>query len=115
MRPVVAPGLVAEVCTDSKGREQIVYRAPFPSEGPVQCQGRSGRLLWVYMFAHFVFVWPEGRTQVDISHGTIGGGRMPLWDGVPIDGDWTSDTLARFGQGWVRDHLGKFTGGPVRG
>ncbi|WP_246257761.1 hypothetical protein [Amycolatopsis anabasis] len=108
MEPVIVPGGMRETFVDCKGREHVVFRVPYPSEGPVLVAARSGERALVYMYAHFVFTWVEGMTQVNIAHGTIQGNRMRLWDGIPIRGRWDSETLAGFGQRWVREHLAKF-------
>ncbi|WP_246257319.1 hypothetical protein [Amycolatopsis anabasis] len=108
MRPVVVPGGVPETFTDSKGREHLVYRAPLPSEGPVEAVTRSGRRVWLYMFAHFVFSWEENTHRLTIAHGTIQGPRMLLWQGIPIDEHWSAGGLSRFGRAWVGEHLAKF-------
>lgn len=106
MQPfILPPGVVAKTYVYRNGRTGTVYTAPYPEEGPAEFTDRSGRAVWIYMYAHFVFYWPEGATYLRVGHGSIKGPTLRLWDGVPITGDWSASTLREFGRQWVRDCL----------
>lgn len=60
------------------------------------------------MYAHFVFCRIEGAALVQVSHGTLGGPKMLLWDDIKIAGNWSGPALAEFGRRWVLDHLARF-------
>jgi hypothetical protein len=94
--------------TFSSGRSELIYRAPFPAEGPVRGVDRVGNEAWVFMYAHFVFHWVEGSSHVQVSHGTIGGPKTLLWADIQIPGRWSGAVLAEFGRRWVIAHLEKF-------
>jgi hypothetical protein len=100
------PGLQTETFTYADGRQVTVYRAPYRSEGPVLTDEHGTHVL-CYMFAEYVFRWPERTTRVDIGHGSIGK-HMGLREGVTITGRWSPGRLAEFGQHWVAEHLRKF-------
>ena len=105
--PLLRPGLAPEEFAYNN-RTQTFYRAPYPSEGPVEATDRAGRRNWMYMYAHFVFCWTEGASTVHVSHGTLAGPRMTLWTDVRIAGHWSGTVLADFGRDWVSKHLAKF-------
>ncbi|MFB9429922.1 hypothetical protein [Streptoalloteichus tenebrarius] len=100
------PGVVAETFTYRNGRTTTIYRAPFPSEGPVRGLWEGYEAL-LFMYAHFVFVWPKAAGQVEVRHGTLTKSLL-LWPNVPIEGQWCAETLRLFGVRWTRDHLAKF-------
>jgi hypothetical protein len=102
----VPPGVQAELFTGANGRKVTIYRAPYRSYGPV-LSDESGTHVLYYMYAEYVFRWPERTTQVDIGHGTIGN-HMELRKGVTISGRWTPGRLTEFAQYWVTEHLRKF-------
>ncbi len=100
------PNVIAEQFLMSTGKKVTVYRCPYPSEGPVLV--RLG--LWdalKFMYAHFVFTWPDGTSRVHISHGTIERS-WTLWQDHPIEGRWSAESLVRFGRSWTHRHLEKF-------
>ncbi|SHF26504.1 hypothetical protein [Streptoalloteichus hindustanus] len=100
------PGVRAETFTYRNGRTTTVYRAPFPSEGPLRGIWDGYEVL-LFMYAHFVFVWPKAAGQVDVRHGTFAKSLL-LFENVPIEGEWGAETLRLFGVRWARDHLAKF-------
>ena len=105
--PLLRPGFVPEEFRIG-ARVQTFYRAPYPTEGPTETTDPAGRKLWMYMYAHFVFCWPEGATQLHVSHGTLAGPKMTLWTDIRIAGRWSGVVLAEFGRTWVIAHLAKF-------
>jgi hypothetical protein len=105
--PLLRPGLVPGEFRFGT-RTQVFYRAPYPTEGPVEAADASGHEVWLYMYAHFVFCWAEGASHVHVSHGTLAGPKMTLWTDVKIAGRWSGVVLADFGRAWVTAHLGKF-------
>ncbi|MEV4147872.1 hypothetical protein AB0J40_29685 [Amycolatopsis sp. NPDC049691] len=105
--PLLRPGFVPEEFQFG-ARSQIFYKAPYPAEGPVEAKDASGRRMWMYMYAHFVFQWSEGASSVHIGHGTLAGSKMSLWTDVRIAGSWSGAVLADFGRDWVSKHLAKF-------
>jgi len=105
--PLLRPGLVPEEFRFG-ARAQTFYRAPYPTEGPVEATDASHRRVWLYMYAHFVFCWPEGASHVHVSHGTLAGPKMTLWTDVRIAGCWSGTVLAEFARSWVTAHLAKF-------
>lgn len=107
--PLLCPGFVPEEFHFG-GRTQTFYRAPYPAEGPTEARDVSGRRVWLYMYAHFVFSWPEGASNVHVGHGTLEGPKMTLWTDVRIAGRWSGTVLAEFGRAWVTEHLAKFSG-----
>jgi len=98
---------VTERVALANGKKMTVYRCPYPSEGPVRSTTQGVESAWKYMYAHFVFTWPEGTARVDISHGTVEQS-VPLWKAQPISGEWSARTLAYFGEVWARHHLARF-------
>lgn len=102
------PGVRAETFTYASGRQQTVYRAPFESEGPRLVVEDSQKILY-FMYAAYVFRWPQGSTRVAIGHGSIGD-HMGLWQDVPITGVWTPQTLVRFATDWTSREFRKFSG-----
>ncbi len=62
----------------------------------------------MYMYAHFVFRWPEGATQLHVSHGTLTGPKMTLWTDIKVAGRWSGAVLADFARTWATAHLAKF-------
>lgn len=108
--PLLRPGLVPEEFRFGT-RTQVFYSAPYPAEGPVHTTDSRGRAVWLYMYAHFVFCWAEGASQVLVSHGTLAGPRMTLWTDVKIAGRWSGVVLADFGRAWATEHLGKYAKG----
>ncbi|WP_236005457.1 hypothetical protein [Amycolatopsis pittospori] len=59
----------------------------------------------MFMYAHFVFTWAEGAVDVQVSHGTLAGPKMPLWQGVKISSSWSGPALAEFGKAWALDQM----------
>lgn len=106
--PNLPPGVRAETFTYSNGQKATVYRAPYESDGPRLVAENGSRVLY-YMYAAYVFRWPEGTTQVDIGHGSIGK-HMGLHDGVTVTGRWTPGRLAEFGQDWAARELQRYSG-----
>lgn len=100
------PGVKAEEFDYRNGKKQIIYTAPYPSEGPVFVRDTLGRPAWMFMYAHFVFTWAEGAVHVQVSHGTLSGTKMPLWKGVKISASWSGPVLAEFGAKWALEQLG---------
>lgn len=112
--PVPLPeGVRAQSFTYARGQTVTVYRAPVAIEGPTQFRDERGRLVWVFLYAHFVFAWAEGAATVDISHGHLPGhptgDRLVRYRGIPIEGRWCADTLARFGRAWATDPINRHT------
>lgn len=93
------PGVRAETFTYANGDRQTIYRAPFQSDGPHLVSG-DGRRILLYMYAAYVFRWPEGTSQLDVGHGSIGR-HMGLHSGVTITGLWSPGRLAEFAQVWA--------------
>jgi hypothetical protein len=108
---VLAPEVVAEEFTYRNGRTEVIFTAPYPTEGPVCDRDESGRRVLMFMYAHFVFCWTEGAAFVHVSHGTLGGSRMTLWPDVKIAGTWSGAALAAFGQRWKREQQARFGNG----
>ena len=106
--PLLRPGMVVDEFRCGN-RSQTFYRAPYPTEGPVETMDASGHRAWMYMYAHFVFCWAEGASAVHVGHGTLTGATMTLWTDVSISGRWSGVVLAEFGRAWVAAHLAKFT------
>jgi hypothetical protein len=108
-RPVfLGPGVRAEVYKYRNGRTESIFTAPYPVEGPTRIADRNGCEAWVFGYAHFVFCWVDGSVLVQVSHGTLRGPKMPLWDDIKITGKWSGPALACFGEAWAVDHLGRF-------
>lgn len=103
------PGVRAETFTCANGRQETVYRAPFESEGP-RLIVEDGRKVLYYMYAAYVFRWPQDTTRLDIGHGTIDN-HMDLWPDVSITGIWNPQTLTRFAAQWTDRELRKFSRG----
>lgn len=101
-------GVRAEIFTYANGQEATVYRAPYESEGPCLIAENGARVLY-YMYAAYVFRWPEGTSQVDIGHGYIRK-HMGLHEGITITGRWSPGRLAEFGQQWATTQLRRFGG-----
>ncbi|GGM64616.1 hypothetical protein GCM10012275_39040 [Longimycelium tulufanense] len=110
---VLPPGVSAETRTFRNGESRTVYRCPFFSEGPVRGYV-DGREAWLFMYGHFVFVWPLGAGQLQVRHGTLRHS-IPLFDDVPITGTCEANTLREFGITWTRDHLARFISRPHSG
>lgn len=106
MQPL-PPGVREETFTYANGKQETIYRAPFESEGPILATNDGRRVLW-YVYAAYVFAWPEGTTQLDIGHGSIAN-HMDLWQGISITGKWHPDTLAAFGQQWAKAELDRWS------
>lgn len=100
------PGVRAETFTYVNGAQVTVYRSQFESDGPLLVCENGARVL-LYMYAAYVFRWPEGTTQVSVGHGAIERS-MPLCDGVTITGRWNPGRLAEFGQTWAREQFTRF-------
>ncbi|MGI8817086.1 MAG: hypothetical protein ACR2G2_17880 [Pseudonocardia sp.] len=101
------PDIRGEDVRLGNGRPVTVYRCPYPSEGPIRTRSATGRVALAFMYAHFVFTWPERSPTVDIGHGTLDSS-MPLWESQPIPGEWGAQALALFGKSWTRNHLRRF-------
>lgn len=101
------PGVYEETFTYSNGSQQAVYRAPYESDGPRLLNQYGGRVL-AYMYAAYVFKWPEGTTKVDVGHGSIDE-HMELWSGVPISGRWHPDRLIDFAQEWATAEFRRYS------
>lgn len=97
--PSLPPGVRTETFTYSNGDTATVYRAPYQSDGPHMCS-EAGKRVLVYMYAAYVFRWPEGTSQLCIGHGSIGQ-YMELHNGVTITGAWGPSRLSEFGQQWA--------------
>lgn len=106
--PNLPPGVRAETFTYSNGQQATVYRAPYESEGPRLVAENGTRILY-YMYAAYVFRWPEGTSQVDVGHGYISK-YMGLHEGVTITGRWSPGRLAEFGQQWAATELRRHGG-----
>lgn len=106
--PNLPPGVRTETFTYSNGQKTTVYRGPYESDGPRLIADNGSRVLY-YMYAAYVFRWPEGTTQVDIGHGSISR-HMGLHAGVTITGRWSPVRLAEFGQAWAAKELGRYGG-----
>lgn len=106
--PHLPPGVRAETFTYSNGQTTTTYKAPYESDGPRLVAENGSRVLY-YMFAAYVFRWPEGTTQVDIGHGSIGT-HMGLRDGVTITGRWSPGRLAQFDQDWAAREFRRYGG-----
>lgn len=100
------PGVRAETFTYSNGKQETIYRAPYESDGPRLVNSNGHRLL-VYMYAAYVFRWPEGTSKLDIGHGSIDA-HMELRRGVTITGRWHPNTLTLFGQEWAHVEFRRF-------
>lgn len=105
MQPL-PPGIREETFTYANGKQEIIYRAPFESEGPIVAASHGRRVLW-YAYAAYVFAWPEGTTQLNIGHGRIAD-HMDLWQGISITGKWHPETLAEFAQKWAHREMEKY-------
>lgn len=101
------PDVVAEQFALENGKKITVYRCPYPSEGPVCLRSPQQPAVLRYMYAHFVFTWAEGSSRLDIGHGTIERS-APMWKDQPISGEWSANSLARFGYSWTVRHLRKY-------
>lgn len=101
------PGVRAETFNYANGGRVTVYRAPFESDGP-RLRAENGSRVLYYVYAAYVFRWPEGTTQLDVAHGTVEQ-RMPLFEGVTITGRWSPGRLAEFGQAWAADQFARFS------
>lgn len=102
------PGVRAETFTYADGKQDTIYLAPYESAGPLLRQENGARVLY-YMYAAYVFRWPEGCTQLDVGHGSIEE-HMSLFSGVTITGRWHPERLAQFGQAWARDEMCRYGG-----
>jgi hypothetical protein len=102
------PGVRAETYTYRSGRTETIFKTAYATEGPTLIADRTGREAWVFMYAHFVFCWVEGAALVQVSHGSLCGPKMPLWDDIKIAGKWSGPALAGFGKGWALGHLARF-------
>lgn len=101
------PGAECETVSYS-GKTLTIYKVPFVREGPILVTGSNGRRALVFMYAHFLFYWPEGDSRVTIAHGSLEGDKMPLpWE-LHIDEWWDRTTLTQHGQEWVQRHLAQF-------
>ncbi|OZM73127.1 hypothetical protein CFN78_12175 [Amycolatopsis antarctica] len=60
------------------------------------------------MYDHFVFHWRRHSRHVTVSHGTLAGPRMALWDDIAIEHEWSPENLATFARTWTREHTGRF-------
>ncbi|WP_189061012.1 hypothetical protein [Longimycelium tulufanense] len=108
---VLPPEVRAETRTFRCGTTRTIYRCPFSTEGPVRGIW-DGHEAWLFMYAHFVFVWPVGAAQLQVRHGTLRHS-IPLFDDIPISGAGEATTLREFGIAWVHEHLARFI--PQRG
>lgn len=104
--PKLPPAVRTETFVYSNGDQTTVYRAPYESEGPRLLAENGSRVL-CYMYAAYVFRWPEGTSQVDVGHGSIGN-HMGLHSGITITGRWTPGRLAEFGQTWAHEQFRRF-------
>lgn len=110
MRPALIPqGVKVEEFVYRSGKTEVVFMAPYPSEGPMLVMDGNGHQVWMFMYAHFVFSWPRGAVRVKVSHGTLAGPRMALYTNVKINAYWSGPALAEFGRAWARDHLARFS------
>jgi len=100
------PGVRAETFTYADGKHQTVYLAPYESDGPRLTRENGERVLY-FMFAAYVFRWPDGSCKLDVGHGSIDD-HMELWQGIPIAGRWHPDGLVRFAQNWAHEQFRKF-------
>lgn len=101
-------GVRAETFSYANGRTETIYRAPFESDGPRLIVEEDRKVLY-FMYAAYVFRWPQDTTRLDIGHGTIAD-HMELWTDVPITGTWTPKSLTRFAVDWARCEFRKFAG-----
>lgn len=101
------PGVRAETFTYANGRQETVYQAPFECEGPLLAVEDDRKVLY-YMYAAYVFRWPQNTTRLEIGHGTIRQ-HMALWTDVTIAGTWTPQTLTQFATAWTRRELAKYS------
>ncbi|WYW14281.1 hypothetical protein LCL61_01805 [Amycolatopsis coloradensis] len=114
MEPLMLPpGVTAQEVSYRNGRKQVIYTAPYPSEGPVLVRDGMGRQAWMFMYAHFVFTWVEGAVRVQVSHGTLSGPKMPLWSGIGIPAYWSAPALAEFGKAWALEQMTGSRGTPA--
>lgn len=104
--PNLPPGIRAETFTYSNGDKTTVYRAPYQSDGP-HIRSEGGKRVLYYVYAAYVFRWPEGTSQLDVGHGTIAE-HMGLHTGVTITGIWRPSRLAEFGQQWATREFERF-------
>ncbi|MEC3980263.1 hypothetical protein [Amycolatopsis sp. H20-H5] len=104
----LVPEIAEQDFTYRNGRTEVIFTAPYPTEGPVCARDAAGRQVLMFMYAHFVFCWAEGAACVHVGHGTLGGARATLWTDVKISGKWCGAVLAAFGQAWTRAHLARF-------
>ncbi len=102
---MLPPGVTSQEFIYRNGRKQVIYSAPYPSEGPILVRDTLGRQAYMFMYAHFVFTWAEGAVDVQVSHGTLAGPKMPLWQGVKISSSWSGPALAEFGKAWALDQM----------
>ncbi|MFK0250289.1 hypothetical protein ACIQUM_36770 [Amycolatopsis azurea] len=110
---MLPPGVTAQEITYRNDRKQVIYTAPYASEGPLLTRDLLGRQAWMFMYAHFVFTWVEGAVHVQVSHGTLAGPKMQLWKGVSIPDYWSGPALAEFGQAWALNQLSGNRGTPA--
>lgn len=109
MRPAILPqGVEVEEFVYRNGKTEVIYTAPYPSEGPVLAKDASGHPMWMFMYAHFVFSWPRGAVRVKVGHGTLDGPKMALCANVKITAYWSGPALADFGRNWAEEHLERF-------
>lgn len=82
-----------------------------PSEGPELLRDDAGRPVLRYMYAHWVFTWPQDSARVTIEHGDLYGA-----DNMAFPDDWafnlatlawTRLNLAKAAEDWYRNHLHK--------
>lgn len=104
--PNLPPGVRAETFTYSNGQQATVYRAPFESDGPKLVVDNGQRVLY-YMYAAYVFRWPESTSQLDVGHGRIDE-YMGLHTAVTITGRWSPGVIAEFGQRWATDEMNRY-------
>lgn len=88
------------------------YPIPMLSQGPTVVRNAEGRRCLRYMYNNYLFVWFEDDATVHLFHGYLGGrSNLPLKWKLNIEESWHRDVLVRRAREWVRDHIGRFTGG----
>lgn len=101
------PGVRTATHTYPNGKQETIYLAPCESEGPRLVVEDDQKVMY-YMYAHCVFRWPRGTTQLGIGHGTIRK-HIGIWDDVTISGPWAPDTLTAFACNWTRAEFQRFS------
>lgn len=97
--PILPPKVWAETFTYANGKSETIYKQRMTEEGPyTRVDGACVHHL-VYMYGHWVFIWPEPSKTVTIGFGTIERHTVEYRD-VPIDLTWGSDNLVAFGREW---------------